>query len=281
MRGCIPFLLLLFLGACEATSTEDDSGVPVARVGEDYLYQEDLEGIVPPGTSPTDSSLIAETFIQNWVRSRLLLSQAESSLSLQDKDVEKQLEEYRQALLIYAYEKEILNANLDTLISYQEIEEFYLENKSNFELKDYIVKVRYVKLLKDTKQKKKIKKLLDSDLDSDLSELEDICRVEAANYYLDESDWLYFDDLLKEIPIETYNKEQLLRYKKDIEFEDGTFLYLVRIRDYRLKNSISPLSLEQENIQKIILNQRKKELLREYKQKIYDEAEANNKLEYY
>ena len=83
------------------------------------------------------------------------------------------------------------------------------------------------------------------------------------------------------VPIVTYNKEKLLKNKNLIELYDNGFLYLVRIMDYKLKDGISPLSFEKNNIRRIILNNRKIEFLDKLSDDIYQKAKKEEQIEIY
>ena len=71
----------------------------------------------------------------------------------------------------------------------------------------------------------------------------------------------------------------MLKNKKLIEFSENGKHYLVRIVDYKLKDGISPLSLEKPNIRRIILNNRKIEFLENLKLDIYKKAKKNKEIE--
>ncbi|MFH0864606.1 MAG: peptidyl-prolyl cis-trans isomerase, partial [Bacteroidota bacterium] len=111
--------------------------------------------------------------------------------------------------------------------------------------------------------------------------LEDYCKKYAVNYFLDDSTWLYFSDLLKEIPVKTYNQEDYLKYNRFIEMEDSTYTYFLNIKDFEIKESVSPLSFEKNNVRKIILNKRKLELVEEIEESIFNDALKNEDFEIY
>lgn len=254
---------------------------PIARVFDKYLYMEDIYAVIPPGTSSKDSAQLMQGFINNWVRQNLIMKKAELNLPGEMKNVEKQLDNYRRSLIVYAYEKELVRQKLDTIISEEEIENYYKQNIHEFELKDYIVKVLYVKLEKNSPDLRKVKKWYQSAQGEDLKKLEEYCRKFAVNFFVDTEVWLFFDDLLKEIPIETYNKEEFLKIHKPVEFEDASYLYLLNILDYRLKDDTSPLSLVKENIRNIILNKRKMTLIENMRKDIYQDAMERGHFEVY
>ena len=92
------------------------------------------------------------------------------------------------------------------------------------------------------------------------------------NYYLDDQNWLLFNDILKEIPINTYNQEEYLKNNRIIEIQDSVFVYLMNIKGFMIKESLSPLSFERNNIRDIIINKRKLALIENMKNDVYNNA---------
>ena len=136
------FLLTILLVACNK-NTNNTSKVAVAKVNDSYLYEEDLTDIVPDGTSAKDSIVLLKKYVDNWVREILVVQKAEENLTNEQKNVEKQLQDYRNSLITYSYEKELVKQKLDTTLTNEEVELYYTNNKADFELKDNIIKVVY------------------------------------------------------------------------------------------------------------------------------------------
>lgn len=269
--------LFFFLFSCR----DEHEQMPVARVFDNYLYRENILAVIPPDAAPKDSEQLAQAFINNWIRQNLIVKKAELNLPEEMKNVQKQLDDYRTSLIIYAYEKELVRQKLDTIVPETEIENYYKKNKNEFELKDYIVKVLYVKLEKNSPDLKKVSKWYKSKEKEDLKKLEEYCRKFAVNFFVDTEVWLFFDDLLKEIPIESFNKEEFLKSNIPIEFQDESYLYFVNILEYRLKDDISPLSLVREKIVNILLNKRKIALIENMRKDIFEDALEKNNFEIY
>lgn len=273
------FISLLILGCTSSNNINEGSEKVIAKVNDELLYESQLSEIVPKGIPANDSMEIIKKYIDNWIRETLVIQKAEDNLSDEQKNVEKQLKDYRNSLITYAYEKELVKQKLDTLVSDKEIEDYYNNNSSNFELKDNIIKVVYIKVNKKAPQIDKLKKWYKSDNPKDLEQLTGYCYQFAENFYLDGNSWLLFDDLLKEIPIQTYNKELFLQNNRFVEVSDSLHNYFVNIKGFKIKNSLSPLSFEKENIRNIILNKRKLELINQMKQDVYNDALNKNKIE--
>lgn len=274
------FLLVLQLSACNYFRRDDSEGKDaVARAFDYYLYPEDIQGLVPAGAGREDSITIIKNYIDNWFRQKAVLRKAERNLADEKKNVEKKLEEYRNSLLTYQYETELIRQKLDTVISEEEIAAFYKNNPDNFELKDNIIKVIYLRLNKKSPKLNKVKEWYKSNSAKDRQLLEDYCHQYALNYFLDDNTWLLFDDLLKEIPIKTYDKEQFLQNNRVVEIEDSSTVYLVNIKGFMVKNSVSPLSFERNNIRMLITNQRKLKLIEQMEKQAYEDALKSNDVE--
>ncbi|MDP1745149.1 MAG: peptidyl-prolyl cis-trans isomerase [Bacteroidota bacterium] len=282
MKQLLPYILgLLLIVSCTSKKDQDGNREVIARANNAFLYKDNIQDIIPVGTSSKDSLERLIKYIDSWVREVLVIQKAEDNLTEEQKNVEKQLQDYRNSLITYTYEKELVKQKLDTTIGNQEIEEYYNNNRNNFELKDNIIKVVYVKVNKKAPGINKLQKWYKSDIPKDKELLAGYCHQFAENFYLDENSWLLFDDLLKEIPIQTYNKELFLQNNRFVEVTDSTNSYFLNIKGFKIRNSLSPLSFERENIKNIILNKRKLQLITKMKEDIYNDAANNKKIEIY
>lgn len=281
LRLAASALLALFLTSACGPSADPQKGMVVARVHNKYLYESDIRGVVPAGTPRKDSVVLVQNYIDSWVRKQLLIRQAERNLTQKQQDFSKALEDYRSSLLIFAYESELVNQKLDTLVTDREIEQYYNLNRRSFELKYNIVKVVYVVLPVSSKEIPRFRKLL-SDKDTILSPtIEYLARQHAYSFFIGDETWVRFDDLLAQLPIETYNQELFLRNNRYIEINDDPFIYLIRFKDFLITESIPPLEVEYDNIRNIILNRRRQDLIRSMHQQIYDQAVRDKSFEVY
>ncbi|MFH1159719.1 MAG: hypothetical protein V1733_02085 [bacterium] len=273
------FILLLVLASCSWFKKKSDRAV--ARVDDEYLYESELTGLVVPGTSTADSLTLTRNYIDSWIHRKALIHQAELNLTEEQMDFSKQLEDYRNSLVVYAYENALVRQKLDTVVSDLEIEEYYENNQENFLLKDNIVRISYVRIPLNFSQIRQIRKYFYSDDEGDRNKLADICDNFGAKYFLDDGTWLLFNDVLKEIPIHTYNQEEFLKNRRSLEIQDSISLYLARFLDFKIKESVSPLQFERDRIRSILLNKRKIKLLNTMHQEVYEEALTNKTIEIY
>ena len=114
-------------------------------------------------------------------------------------------------------------------------------------LKDYIVKALYLKVSKGTPDIEKPQLHFKLEQEADVNEMRYYADLYAVQFHYNPDQWLFFEDVLKVIPLEEVNTESFLRKKKKkIMFEDDNFIYFVNITDFMLKDAISPLSFEKE-----------------------------------
>jgi hypothetical protein len=279
-------LIVIALYTCASSCSylkkkHDLSGGAVARAFDHYLYKDDIVRLIPTGTSKDDSINIVKNFINSWIKQQVILHRAESNLAESEKDVEQQLLEYRNSLITYIYQQELIRQQLDTIVSNDEIEKYYSNNQRNFQLKDNILKVNFIKVTSKAPKLDKVRVWFRSDNSRDKKLLEEYCNQFASDFYFDDDKWQLFDDLLKKVPIKTYDKEEFLKNNRFIEVADSANLYLINIKGFMIKESLSPLSFEKDNIRNLIINKRKLQLVQEMEQSTYENALKNNDFEIY
>ncbi|HNY02136.1 MAG TPA: hypothetical protein PKG48_06105 [Bacteroidales bacterium] len=273
-------ILLILTVSCSSFFKKKNERV-LARVGDSYLYESELKGVVAAGTSAKDSLVITRTFVENWVRSQLVVQQAEKNLPAEQLDFTRQLEAYKNSLAIYAYENALVRQKLDTVISDEEIQDYYDANQQNFLLKDNIVQIQYVKLPLKSSVAKQVRQLLSADSPNDRTQLSELCEKNAADYFLDNENWIPFSDVLKEIPVKAYNQEEFLQNHRELEYRDSAFVYLMKIKDFKIRESVSPLDFEKQRIRDIILNKRKIDLIHRMQDDLFTNAQKKNQFEIY
>src|SRR5213083_1508767 len=78
----IPAVIAVVLAGCDLIKMKvgDQDGnsdrQPAARANDNYLYKDELAGIVAPGTPPQDSARLVEAYINSWIRKQLLIQEA-------------------------------------------------------------------------------------------------------------------------------------------------------------------------------------------------------------
>ncbi len=271
----------LFLFGCNWLNSLQDQGEVVAKVSENVLYKEDLRNSIPIELSAEDSMNFAKSLIDKWVEEQVLLERAKYNLGEALPGLEKKVENYKNSLFIYNYEREFIRQKLDTVVSEGQIATYYDVHQENFQLKDYVLKVKYLKLDLASPKLKQVKKWIQSANLQDAERLQEYAVQYAVSYNLDAEKWLFFNDLLKEVPLRDYNTEEFLKNNSFLEISDEQNIYYISILEYQLKEGVSPVEMVENRIRSIILNNRKLTLAKEIRQKLVEEARRKNQIEYF
>mgnify|MGYP001205424615 FL=1 len=281
MKKHLVYILAIVISISCQLNDSDVNEEKIASVNNELLLISDLTDIIPQGLSKEDSISFLNQFVLNWIKDQLVLQKAEELLPDKTKNVAKKLEEYRISLLSYEYEEIYIKKRLDTVVAESEITNYYNIHKDDFILKDYLVKCLLLKCGIENPEIEQIKKSYLLKNEEDESILRNYAQKFNDELYLNEDEWIYFDELIKKVPIAEYNKRKFIIKKKKLFFEENNLLYFINIFDYKLKDDISPLSFEKEKIKSIILNIRMNELRKNLRMDLYEDALKNNSLENY
>jgi hypothetical protein len=271
MKLLILILLIFISGFCSRLS---DSGKekPLAQVGKEYLYPSDLNGLIKQKLTKDDSIAMVAGLVEKWIRKQLILQKAELNLSDDEKNVKRELDEYRTSLLIFKYEQKLVREKLDTVVDQKEKEKYYNENMTNFKLNYDVVKVHYVKLPLHAPNIESFRTWFRAEEPESIKQLEVYCFQHAAKYDYFNDEWVNFNNIKTELPIKIYDNEQFLKSYKYYEIKDSVWHYFLNIKDFQLKGSISPLKFVENDIRSIILLKRKQKLISDLENKIYFDA---------
>lgn len=261
----------------------DDSETVLAKAGENYLYLSDLENNIPNNISSTDSIQMINNLVNNWIRQELLVQYADRNLPDSLKDFGDQLETYENNLLIYEYKKRYVEQRMDTIVMLSDLEKYYNDHLDEFQLKENIVQFVYIKIPIQSEMVEEARKLIQNISDStiDRSMVRDFCEKNAVEFYLNDEHWVSFPELLKKVPLEVFNQEIYLQNNKFIEIKDHPYWYFIHLRDFKIKEDVSPFDFQKDRIKNIILNKRKIELLNSLEENVYKNAAENNHFEIY
>jgi hypothetical protein len=266
--------ICFLLGSCGWLSgNKGKSRDALAKVGDKYLYASDIEGLVQPGTSVKDSISKVNSFVEQWIKTQLLVQKAELNLSAERKDFEKEMENFKTTLLIHRYQEKIVEQLLDTMVTEADIQKYYKENQQQFVLRKNLVKSSYIIFSRNAKERDKIKGWMLSDKEEQQQKLQKFCKESAMSYQLADTSWQLMDELERLIPFDYSSQESFLARSKFYETQDSSMVYMVRFRDYKSKEGTSPIEFERPVIKSLIINIRKQEILRKMEEDIYKEAQ--------
>ncbi|WP_052461084.1 hypothetical protein [Psychroserpens mesophilus] len=269
------------VSSCSFFKTTDDR-VPVARVNESYLYEDDIKALVGEGVSKEDSTFVVNGFINRWATQLLLVDGAERNLSEEKQEnFEKLVEQYKKDLYTKAYLEALVKKSIDTVINDYEAQEVYEANKETFKLNEELVRFRYITLPNNAINEEEIKEKFKRFNDEDKRFLDSIS-VQFKSYSLNDSLWIQTSQIVNKIPaVNSDNKKELLKKSNFIQLKDSLDLYLVQIKDVLFQNDTAPLDYVKPTIDQIIINKRKLELIKKLEKDITKDAIKNKQFEIY
>lgn len=252
----------------------------MAKVGEKYLYFNEIKSIFPKGCTKDDSLSLSKLYIDNWIKTQLLLRKAELNLTDEQLDISEEIETYRTSLLIYKYEDQLLQNKLDTAVTDADIQSYYETNIDNFLLDEYVVKALFLKIPANAPNLYDARRWYVSDREKDIQDLTNYCQKYAEKYDFFGDEWVSWSRIEKEMPKPDAAARQVASYNR-IEQNDDAFVYLVRFKEKRAPGEAAPLVIVKDRVKNIIINKRKLKFIGELEKNIYNDALVKKQFEIY
>lgn len=232
-------------------------GKVIATVDEIPLYEEDVYLLMEQQGYDFRDSIHFQEIVEQWCLNQAFINE----LNTKNKDAAKtnklRAHSFLGDLSKFEIERMLIQQQLDTIIENEEINKYYENNKEGFILHDYIVKALYLKIPKSVDFKKdNIQKHYLLKNDKDLIEISSYAKTYAENYYFNDSTWIFFNELVKDIPLSRYNVDNIILNRSKTYFSDDNFTYFINIIDFKLKNEIPPVDFLRNDIRKLILTKR-------------------------
>lgn len=257
--ACILFITLSGCGLFDR-STEEDRGQPLARVYDKYLYSSEVELLGLSGLSPEDSMNLVNEYVRNWINRHLMVAYAERNLPKEDLDIEEQIENYRESLLVYNYETEYLAQKLDTAVTDDQIETYYQEHLTEFVLDEDIYRLNFIVTSSADSKADSVKIWMRDPKPEARFAMERFASRYAITANLNDSLWFSYTELASIFP-KSYMGHITPGNRWTSSWSDTLRTYVSMIRGSEIKGSVAPLSYAHDRIKKIILLQRKNQVL--------------------
>ena len=261
---------------------QTDNRTPIARVGESYLYLDDVEDLVSEGTSVEDSILLVNGYITRWATQLLLVDGAKRNLpeDIQN-DFGKLINQYQNDLFTKAYVEALVKRNIDTAVSISEAKKVYENNKESFKLNEELIKLRYINISQNALNRAEVEKRFKRFDKKDKRYLDSL-HVQFQSYSLNDSIWVKAAQVVQKIPVlNADNKKELLKKSNFIQLKDSIGLYLIQINEVLQQNDYAPLEYVKPTVNQIIINRRKLELIKQFEKDITKDAIKHNNFEIY
>lgn len=279
MKVYLFLISLLFIG-CDFIEKKPDQ--VLARLGDDFFYKSDLKIVLPTGLSKKDSVIFVKNYINNWAKRKILFNKALVNLGDEKQESLKQfIESYKNELFSYAYQEKIVKSSIDTFISENSIKDYYNKNKLNFKLNQEIVNARYLKINSENYNLKDVINRFRRFKNSDKIFLDSIS-LQFSSYYFNDSLWINKEVFFNKLPeINDRLKQNIVKNKLFYRIQDSLELYLINIKDYKLKNDIAPFDFIKSTLKQVLLNKKKLEFISKFEKELIEDALQQNEFEFY
>jgi len=269
MKNKIFIVFIWLFSACNLiinqTSEQQDI---IAKVGDSYLYDDDIIY----NSSLGDSAIVYNRQVNTWIKKQLLLNSAFQNESIMNQ-IERKVEDYKESLILFEFEKYIYANSIDFKISEDDISKYYNENKDDFILPFNLIKAIYAKVPLEAPSLSVFRNNLKKYPESDTSQVISYCFQFAEKSFLEDTTWIKFDDIILNLPFpKNLDKSVFLKTRKFYEIREGDFMHFIRILDKKLIGDYSPLSFEEDIVNTILLNNRKQELFDNLRDSIFNNS---------
>lgn len=279
----IAFIMIVLpaLSSCKAISSFFTGDEVVAEVGSEKLYRSDLEKLLPKGLAAEDSTRMALQYIATWASDLIYINIAEEQLSKAERDVTKELEDYRKSLLKYRYEQLYVNERLDTAVTDEQVQEYFEVHQDNFRLPRPVVKAKFLSIFSDSPAKEQIKRRMSSD-DIDMLVEADSLAFSAAHRYIGWNDmWIDASVLAREFGMDYVSMFSLKKGDWiEVDGEDG-LSRIAYITDMVDEGMTAPMDYAAPSIRDMIISSRKQKLIATLEQDLLKDARDNGKFVIY
>ncbi len=270
------FLLIIGLLSCEDALFFNKKDPIIAQVDERSLFLSQLADMVPDGTSKADSLAIVDGFIENWVRERLMIEEADKNIAA-DINLDKLVDDYRSSLLVYHYENKLTSRLLDTVVAEVEMREYYEMHKENYVLTHPTFRCILAKVPANASNLRLIRNALAR---TDLTEALFLIREKAVYHQIDTSMFMTQEDVESLLPYGMI-KEGSLRPGVVTSVSDTGYEYFMRVLSYHDSGASPPFQYISDKIKKTILSERRIQLLKKYRQQLYEEGLDEKRVKIY
>lgn len=275
------FLIITFivLTTCDFPKVKDNIQ-PLARANDVLLLKDDIDFSFIDGATKSDSIIFVQNVINDWATNQLLIDGAIQNLNDETQfEFEQLVQQYKIDLYSSAYLEALVGNNLDSLVSYEELQDVYLLNKELFTLKEDLLKLRYININTSLSNLNEVKKMFKRFNSDDRSELDSIS-IQFNSFYFRDTIWIKKEDVISKIkPLELGFNKVLLKKSNFIEIKDSLGLYLIKINEVLQRGKPAPVEYVSPTIKQIVINNRKLNLIRKLKSDIVNDAIKNKKFE--
>ena len=269
------FAIAILLSSCRELPDYLVGDNTVARVGRLELTTLEISQAVPKNLTGEDSLAFVKLYIDKWLIRQLKIEEANQLFSSSEKDIERLVEDYRQSLLMNKVDQFYVEQQMSNDFTDEDIAEYYNTHKSDFTLDRTLVKGRILRFDASYRQSKRLKEqmLKAASSTTDDKTFTDICEKNGFLLVDNRSGWINFTDFLANLPTTKSQDYSALLDKMGIqEMKANDACYYFDFTSVCRKGNVAPLEIVADNIRRILITQRRSEIIKAHEDDIISKA---------
>jgi len=278
------FLLLILstLGVISSCvhKTPDIARKPLLEVEGRFLYFDEVQQIIPPSVSDTDSTQIAQSYIRKWVTDVLMYENAKRNIT-NSTEIDDLVESYRKSLTIHQYQQKMIEQKLPKEPSEVDLKSFYTQYSDQLVLKENIIKGLLLVIPQKAPKLNIVRSWVQSGNTKSLESIEKYSLQNAISYDYFGDKWLPLSEILKKMPIKIEDPSKFLSSSRFVETSDSTEHFFLRIESYKLSGQVEPYEMAKDRITNILLNKQKADFITKFENEIYNDAVNNETITFF
>ena len=271
---------------CKGPELPEPGSAVVATAYGVNLTAADLLLERPPQLSEAASAAWAERLIADWHQKRTLVHLAETELPEAERNFDREVAQYREALFIHAYEDRYLRQHLDTAVTVDEMAAFLEAQPGLFPLEAPLFRARWVVFPDGSpfpRDWRDVSKQLASSDAEVLSALSSRCADAGLSFDLDAERWWTWEELGAVVPLEPRKAARLQTSQRvsKIEWKADTSAgrpldqrALLLVTDRLAAGADSPVERVADRISELLLHRRRNLTLSNMRQQAVQAAWA-------
>lgn len=275
-RALYILIIGLFLHSCHSPEEATVDNPLLAEVLSERLLYSDIKAQIPDKMTAKDSIALVGLLTEDWIQKTLITKSSKDKFKA-NAEINKLTEDYKNALITHKYEEYLIETELDSVISQSELSAYYEQEKDNFKMDRNIYLINYV-VLPETSSG--IDRFFESWKKNDQNRIEAYCKKKAVSYCVTSDCWYTSDEVVNIVEGNPFKKADL-KLNKRIQKNKNKKEYFLKIVDVVDKGDVAPMKYIENDLKKVLLHRRKKDMLKNHTQELYKNLLAENKIKNY
>jgi len=272
-------LTLIVISSC-VHKTPEAARKPLLEVEGRFLYVDEVQQIIPPNVSVTDSTEIAHSYIRKWVTDVLMYENAKRNVTKKN-EIDELVESYQKSLTIHQYQQKMIEQRLPKEPSEVDLKAFYTQYSAQLVLKENIIKGLLLIIPQKAPKMSNVRSWVQSGNTKSLESIEKYSLQNAISYDYFGDKWLPLSEILKRIPLKVEDPSRFLSSNRFVETSDSTQHYFLRIESFKLSGQVEPYEMAKDRISNILLNKQKADFITKFENEIYNDAVSNETVTFF